>query len=57
MITLPSFLWCLLLGVLLRNGAQLLGIRFNDEAIGLISTICASPNTMAPTRSPSEVTR
>lgn len=41
-ITLPSFLWCLLLGVLLRNGAQLLGIRFNDAAIGLVSSICLS---------------
>lgn len=36
-VTLPSFLWCLLLGVLIRNGGHLVGLRLNDAAIELIS--------------------
>lgn len=36
-VTLPSFLWCLLLGVLIRNGGHLIGLRLNDAAIELIS--------------------
>ncbi|MWV15661.1 sodium/glutamate symporter [Pseudomonas sp. L-22-4S-12] len=38
-VTLPSFLWCLLLGVLIRNGGQLIGLRLNDAAIELISSL------------------
>lgn len=38
-VTLPSFLWCLLLGVLIRNGGQLVGLRLNDAAIELISSL------------------
>ena len=29
--------WCLLLGVLIRNGGHLIGLRLNDAAIELIS--------------------
>ena len=36
-VTLPSFLWCLLLGALIRNGGHLIGLRLNDAAIELIS--------------------
>jgi ESS family glutamate:Na+ symporter len=38
-VTLPSFLWCLLLGVLIRNGGHLIGLRLNDAAIDLISSL------------------
>ncbi|WP_394559620.1 sodium/glutamate symporter [Aquipseudomonas alcaligenes] len=38
-VTLPSFLWCLLLGVLIRNGGHLLGLRLNDACIELISNL------------------
>lgn len=38
-VTLPSFLWCLLLGVLIRNGGHLIGLRLNDAAIELISSL------------------
>jgi len=38
-VTLPSFLWCLLLGVLIRNGGHLVGLRLNDAAIELVSSL------------------
>ncbi|QKE62236.1 sodium/glutamate symporter [Aquipseudomonas campi] len=38
-VTLPSFLWCLLLGVLIRNGGHLVGLRLNDAAIDLLSSL------------------
>lgn len=38
-VTLPSFLWCLLLGVLIRNGGHLVGLRLNDAAIDLFSSL------------------
>jgi ESS family glutamate:Na+ symporter len=38
-ITLPSFLWCLLVGVLIRNGGHLIGLRLNDAAIGMLSSL------------------
>ncbi|MBD9485577.1 sodium/glutamate symporter [Pseudomonas sp. PDM14] len=41
-VTLPGFLWCLLLGVVLRNGAGLLGVHLNDNAIGLMASLTLS---------------
>jgi ESS family glutamate:Na+ symporter len=38
-VTLPSFLWCLLLGVLIRNGGHLVGLRLNDAAIDMLSSL------------------
>lgn len=38
-VTLPSFLWCLLLGVLIRNCGHLVGLRLNDAAIELVSSL------------------
>lgn len=41
-ITLPSFLWCLLVGVLIRNVGQLVGLKLNAAVINLVSTVCLS---------------
>lgn len=41
-VTLPSFLWCLLLGVLIRNSLPLLGVRLNDGAIDLLAAVTLS---------------
>jgi ESS family glutamate:Na+ symporter len=41
-ITIPSFLWCMLLGVAIRNLAPLVRIRFDDKASDLISGVCLS---------------
>lgn len=41
-VTLPGFLWCLLLGVVLRNGAGLFGVHLNDNAIGLMASLTLS---------------
>lgn len=41
-VTLPSFVWCLFVGVALRNGGSLLGISFDDRASGLIGSIALS---------------
>lgn len=41
-VTLPGFLWCLMLGVAIRNGLPLLGIRLNDAAIELMSSLTLS---------------
>lgn len=38
-ITLPSFLWCLLYGVLIRNLGHFIGLRLNDDAIELVSSV------------------
>lgn len=38
-ITLPSFLWCLLLGVLIRNAGQLIGLKLCDQSVELISSL------------------
>lgn len=42
LITLPSFVWCLFIGVVLRNGGPYLGIRFDDRASGIIGSIALS---------------
>lgn len=38
-VTLPGFLWCMLFGVLFRNVGHLCGLRLNDDAIELMSSI------------------
>ena len=38
-VTLPSFLWCLLLGVLIRNLGSPLGLQLNVPAIEFISSL------------------
>jgi glutamate:Na+ symporter, ESS family len=41
-ITLPSFLWCLFVGVALRNGGPLIGLHFDDRASTMIGGISLS---------------
>ncbi|MCM2318786.1 MAG: sodium/glutamate symporter [Pseudomonas sp.] len=41
-VTLPGFLWCLMLGVAIRNALPLIGIRLNDGAIELMSSLTLS---------------
>jgi glutamate:Na+ symporter, ESS family len=41
-ITLPSFVWCLFVGVLLRNGGPFLRINFDDRASSMIGSIALS---------------
>lgn len=38
-ITLPSFLWCLLVGVVIRNAGHLVGLRLNDAGIEMLSSL------------------
>jgi glutamate:Na+ symporter, ESS family len=41
-ITIPGFLWCMMIGVAIRNLAPFAGIRFDDRASDLISGVCLS---------------
>ena len=41
-ITLPSFLWCMMIGVLIRNLVPFARIRVDDRASDLISGVCLS---------------
>lgn len=41
-ITIPSFLWCMLLGIAIRNLAPFVRIPFDDRASDLISGVCLS---------------
>lgn len=41
-ITIPSFLWCMMLGVAIRNLVPFAGIRMDDRASDLISGVCLS---------------
>ena len=41
-ITLPSFVWCLFIGVVLRNGGPFIGLHFDDRASGIIGSIALS---------------
>jgi len=41
-ITIPAFLWCMLIGIAIRNLLPLLGARFDDRSAELISNICLS---------------
>jgi glutamate:Na+ symporter, ESS family len=40
--TVPEFLWCLLLGLVIRNGGAAIGIRLHDAASELIGAVCLS---------------
>jgi ESS family glutamate:Na+ symporter len=41
-VTVPSFLWCMLLGVLIRNLGRPVGLQLNIKAIDFISTVSLS---------------
>jgi ESS family glutamate:Na+ symporter len=41
-ITIPSFLWCMIVGVAIRNLVPFVGIRTDDRASDLISSVCLS---------------
>ena len=41
-ITVPAFLWCLLVGLAIRNGGAALGLRMPDAATELIGSVCLS---------------
>jgi ESS family glutamate:Na+ symporter len=41
-ITIPGFLWCMIIGVAIRNLVPLAGIRTDDRASDLISSVCLS---------------
>ena len=41
-ITIPGFLWCMMIGVAIRNLAPFVGLRFDDRASDLISGVCLS---------------
>lgn len=41
-ITIPSFLWCMMLGVAIRNLLPFTGLRMDDRASDLISGVCLS---------------
>jgi ESS family glutamate:Na+ symporter len=41
-VTIPSFLWCMMIGVAIRNLAPFARIRFDDRASDLISGVCLS---------------
>src|SRR5690606_13893209 len=41
-ITIPAFLWCMLIGIALRNLLPFAGLRFDDRAADLIANVCLS---------------
>jgi ESS family glutamate:Na+ symporter len=41
-VTVPSFLWCLIVGLVIRNGAAAVGLRLHDAASDLIGALCLS---------------
>jgi len=41
-ITIPGFLWCMMIGVAIRNLVPFVGIRTDDRASDLISGVCLS---------------
>src|SRR5262245_23445222 len=41
-ITIPGFLWCMLIGVAIRNVVPFTGVRLDDRASDLISGVCLS---------------
>ena len=41
-VTVPEFLWCLIVGLLIRNGGALAGIRLHDAAAELMGSFCLS---------------
>ncbi|MBV8508112.1 MAG: sodium/glutamate symporter [Acetobacteraceae bacterium] len=41
-ITVPGFLWCLIVGLIIRNGASAIGVHLHDAASELIGSVCLS---------------
>jgi glutamate:Na+ symporter, ESS family len=41
-ITVPGFLWCLIVGLLVRNGAAAVGLHLHDASSELIGSVCLS---------------
>jgi ESS family glutamate:Na+ symporter len=41
-ITLPSFLWCMVIGLLIRNLGEFVGLRLHDAASDLIGSVALS---------------
>jgi ESS family glutamate:Na+ symporter len=41
-ITVPGFLWCLIAGLIIRNGASAIGVHLHDAASELIGSVCLS---------------
>jgi ESS family glutamate:Na+ symporter len=41
-VTVPEFLWCLIVGLLIRNGGAFAGIRLHDAAAELMGSFCLS---------------
>jgi glutamate:Na+ symporter, ESS family len=41
-LTIPAFLWCMMIGVAIRNLMPFIGIRFDDRASDLIAGVCLS---------------
>ena len=41
-ITVPDFLWCLIAGLIIRNGGAAIGLRLHDAASELIGSFCLS---------------
>jgi glutamate:Na+ symporter, ESS family len=41
-VTVPGFLWCLIVGLIIRNGASLMGVHLRDAASELIGSVCLS---------------
>lgn len=39
-ITIPTFLWCMMTGIAIRNLCPFVGLRFDDRATDLIANIC-----------------
>lgn len=41
-ITVPDFLWCLIAGLIIRNGGAAIGVRLHDASSELIGSLCLS---------------
>jgi ESS family glutamate:Na+ symporter len=41
-VTVPEFLWCLIVGLIVRNGGGAVGVRLHDAASALIGSVCLS---------------
>lgn len=41
-ITVPEFLWCLIAGLVIRNGGAAIGLRLHDASADLIGSACLS---------------
>lgn len=41
-VSLPNFLWCLLVGIIIRNAGPTVGVRLNDKATDIIGALSLS---------------